>query len=53
MVHVYECGCKDLGEDGRLYVVLLGRVVSAVMAQDCARVVELSAAGVQQCVQGF
>ena len=23
-VNVYECGCKDLGEDGQLYAVLLG-----------------------------
>ena len=53
MVRVYECGCKDLGEDGRLYVVLLGRVFSAVMAQDCVGVVELSAAGVQRWVQGL
>ena len=53
MVRVCECGCKDLDEDGRLYMVLLGRVASAVMAQDCVGVVELSAAGVQRCVQGF
>ena len=48
MVHVYECGCKDLGEDSCAWCcwVLLGRVASAVMAQDCAGVVELSAAGV-------
>ena len=43
MICVYECGCKDLGEDGRLYVVLLGSVFSAVMEQNCAGVVELSA----------
>ena len=24
VVNVYECGCKDLGEDGQLYAVLLG-----------------------------
>ena len=24
VVRVYECGCKDLGEDGQLYAVLLG-----------------------------
>ena len=57
VVRVYECGCKDLGEDGQLCMVLLGRVVSAVMAQDCAGVgdgvVGLSAAGVQRCVQRF
>ena len=41
MVHVYECGCKDLGGDGWLCTVLLGRVASAVMAQDCVRVVDL------------
>ena len=52
MVCVYECGCKDLGKDRQLCMVLLGRVASAVMAQDCARVVELLAAGVQQCAQG-
>ena len=23
-LHVYECGCKDLGEDGQLCMVLLG-----------------------------
>ena len=46
VVRVYECGCKDLGEDGRLCTVLLGRVFSAVMAQDCAGVVDLSVAGV-------
>ena len=27
VVRVYECGCKDLGEDGRLYNVLLCRVI--------------------------
>ena len=53
MVCVYECGSKDLDEDRQVYVVLLGRVISAVMAHDCARVVELSAAGMQQCMQGF
>ena len=42
-----------MGEDGWLYVVLLGRVASAVMAQNCVGVVELSAAGVQQYVQEF
>ena len=51
VVCVYECGCKDLGEDGRLCTVLLGRVASAVMAQDCVEVVDLSAAGVQWCIQ--
>jgi hypothetical protein len=25
-IRVYECGCKDLGEDGQLCMVLLGRV---------------------------
>ena len=24
VVRVYECGCRDLGEDGQLYAVLLG-----------------------------
>ena len=24
IICVYECGCKDLGEDGQLYMVLLG-----------------------------
>ena len=24
VVRVYECGCRDLGENGRLYAVLLG-----------------------------
>ena len=33
VIRVYECGFQDLSEDGRLYVVLLGRVFSAVMAQ--------------------
>jgi hypothetical protein len=51
VVRVYECGCKGVGEDGRLCTVLLGRVVSAVMAQYCVGVVELSAAGVQRYVQ--
>ena len=53
VIHVYEFECKDLGEDGRLYLVLLGRVFSAVMAQNCVGVVELSAAGVQRYVQEF
>ena len=51
VVHVYECGCKDLGEDGRLCTVLLSRVFSAVVAQDCVGVVDLSAGGVQWCIQ--
>ena len=25
VVRVYECGCRDLGENGRLHAVLLGR----------------------------
>ena len=24
VIRVYECGCRDLGENGRLYAVLLG-----------------------------
>ena len=51
MVLVYECGYKDLGEDGWLCTVLLGRVVSATMAQDCVRVVDLLVTGVQWCIQ--
>ena len=26
VIHVYECGCKDLGEDGQLCTVLIGQV---------------------------
>ena len=51
VVRVCECGCKNLGEDGRLCTVLLGRVASATMAQDCVGVVDLSVAGVQWCIQ--
>ena len=51
MICVYECGCKGLGEDRQVCTVLLGRVFSAIMAQGCVRVVDLSVAGVQWCIQ--
>ena len=52
--YVYVCGCKDLGEDGQLAVhgaAHAGQGGSAVMVQDCVGVVELSAPGMQQCMQ--
>ena len=34
-IPVQGCECKDLGEDGRLYTVLLHRGCFAAMAQAC------------------
>ena len=50
VLRVYECGCKDLGEDGQLCAVLLGWA-ALLSWHICVGVVELSAAGVQICVQ--
>ena len=47
---VYECGCKDLGKDRQLCMVLLGWA-ALLSWHNCVRVVELLAAGVQQCVR--
>ena len=51
-MRVWKCGCKDLGEDRWLCMVLLSRDASlSIMAQDCVGMVEVTTAGVLRCMQ--
>ena len=50
VIRVYEFGCRDLGRGWAAVHSAAGLGCFAVMAQDCVRVMELSAAGIQRCM---